>query len=396
MLKSQINSIINQVQYWFSQAKANKPEEVLYELPHNLRETFKQTLDKLSTPLPYQTAIQEALTSAILNWQNQPNAPNSLVFLGNPVEPIAQILKESVNIWKPQDCQLITPIDWSIRPSHPQQLTEQLRKALDPYRTAPDDPHSTESESNISHRVILIPSLEQCFLRCIQGWEGIEILRNIINQNCDYFWVVGCNQWTWTFLDAVCQNGAYFEQLEHFPALEGEQLCQWLLSVQSEAIASQMSWSEHRSYWNSLDGVASGVSSIAAHLWLQSLRIREVDLPDNNSSEQEISSAILKTSLNQADESTFVKLQLINPILPELPVLSTTDRYLLHCLLIHGGLTLPQLTLSLGEQESLIQAQLQSLLRKGIIFKQSNLIRVNPAYYPTLKTELSNNAFLIT
>ncbi len=395
MLKSQINSFINQVQYWFSQAKATNPEEVLYQLPDNLRETFKQTLEQLSTPLPYQTAIQEALTSALINWQNNPNAPNSLVILGSPVESIGSILMESLEIWKPQECELVTPINWSIRPTDPQQLTEQLKKALKPYDRPSENHKPKASKSKISNQVIVIPSLEQCFLRCIQGWEGIEELRNLINQNRYYFWVIGCNQWTWKFLDAVCQNSSYFEQLESLPALEANELCQWLLSVQPEEIASQMSWSDHQSYWKSLESVSSGISSVAAHLWLDSLRIREVDLPNNQSEKVDKSPSILETFLDDSDESMLVKIQLINPIFPRFPSLSANDRYLIHCLLIHGQLNLPQIILSLGEQESLIKSHLQFLLREGMILKKNNLFQVCPAYYPNLKTELSNNNFLI-
>jgi hypothetical protein len=393
MIKSQINSFINQIKYQFSQAKASKPEEILYPLPDDLKKKFKQAFEQLSIPSPYQTFIQKAITEGIINWQNSSQNPNSLVILGNPVESIDQILIESLKNWNPEDYQVIIPINWPIRSTQPQQITEQLKKALEPYQISAKD--KQKSSLDCPQKVILIPCLAQCFLRCIGGWEGIELLRNIIDKNNNYFWIIGCNQWTWTFLDSVCQNNAYFDHIESLPCLEGQPLSEWLLSVQPEAITSQLSWSDHQSYWNSLSSVSSGISSIAAYLCLDSLRVQEVDLSSENKEQINQYNAILETEIGESQEKKSVKIRGINPILPELPSLKSQDRYLLYCLVIHGGLTLPQLILSLGEQESLIQSQLQYLLREGIIIKNNDFFQVYPPYYPNLKTELSNNNFLI-
>ncbi len=123
-------------------------------------------------------------------------------------------------------------------------------------------------------------------------------------------------------------------------------------------------------YYEKLTDIAQGISNVAGDLWWRSLKIENID----------------------ADKISY---SITRPKLPDLPSLIVEDRYLLYSLLFHGGMSLAHLTTSLGKSESIVKSRTQYLLQAGVIGKEQNLLYVNPAYYPRLKSILSNNNFLI-
>ncbi|MEL6440637.1 MAG: hypothetical protein AAFQ80_15450 [Cyanobacteria bacterium J06621_8] len=84
------------------------------------------------------------------------------------------------------------------------------------------------------------------------------------------------------------------------------------------------------------------------------------------------------------------------PGLPNLPDLEPADQYLLYSLLMHGDLTNAALAKSLGDLESLVHARVQVLRHEGIIEQRENILKINPIYYPRIKSELAANNFIIT
>ena len=134
-----------------------------------------------------------------------------------------------------------------------------------------------------------------------------------------------------------------------------------------------------KSYFENLADNSSGISSVAASLWLRSLRYEwnsDTDTPEDDFEPP--------FSLNQT-----------KPKLPDLPNLISEDRYILYSLLLHGGMTLSQLALSLGEDESPVKARVQVLVQANLIDRSKSLLFINPAYYPKLKNLLSRNNFLV-
>ena len=81
--------------------------------------------------------------------------------------------------------------------------------------------------------------------------------------------------------------------------------------------------------------------------------------------------------------------------MPELPELVATDFYLLYSLLLHGGMSLSHLALSMGKNQSLVKARTQYLLQAGVIYKEQDILMICPSYYPKLKSILNNNNFLV-
>jgi hypothetical protein len=368
MMGAKLRSAINWFQSGLSQAKTTNPDNLLDSPPEGIIQEFAEKINRLSHPVDYTTSIQEVLKTALTNWQQNTNSANSLVVLGCPVEPIAGILQGSLTGELSKDLQVINPLGSWRRTTDASALVKVIEEVLS------SDPHQ---------ELIVIPCLAQCFLRCIGGWEGIEFLQNAVVHDQSKFWLIGCNSWAWSFLDQVCQISAYLEEVHYLPQLKGKALEQWLAPVTQELATQDNEEDTNLADSKSLASLADGVSSVAAFLWLQRLRMRAADIPD----------AVCESP--GVTQEMASNLQQTKPILPSLPDLTAIDRYLLHSLLVHGQITRTHLAFSLGESEQLVRSRVQMLLRAGVIIQQQEQLSLYPAYYPSLKTELNNNNFLI-
>ena len=391
MLDAKIQSSIHWFQSWLSQAKTTNPDNLLNKPPEEIIQEFSQKLGKLSPPLEYRTTIQETLTSALASWQKNVTAANSLVILGCSVEPIAQIIQESLTDELSKSLQIIHPLALCKRSPDCSSLKTAISEAFSSETQSQSADYGGDSNAELTQRqtLVVIPCLAQCFLRCIEGWESIEFLQNAVVKDKSRFWLIGCNYSAWTFLDQVCQVSAYLEQVQPLPKLKGDALQKWLAPVTQELAAEDNDADTNLAYCKSLASLASGVSSVAAQLWLQALRIRAADIPDAVSESQP---ALTPQGVTLEIP---VNLRQTKPILPSLPDLTATDRYLLHSLLLHGQMTRTDLAMSLGESEQIVRSRVQMLQRAGVIVQQQEQLNIYPAYYPSLKTELINNNFLL-
>lgn len=422
-MDARLRSWLHGLEAWLARAKttATDPEEVLEAPPDAIVAQLAQAMGALSPPSSYRETVRTRLAEAIDGWRSQRDAENSLVFLSSPVEPLEPILQASLTNWQHDMVTLVQPLPGCRRLDDPLALQAQLYNAFDPEKAVPsgqqdgeDDREGYPRDDTLSDRytVIVVPALETFFLRCIQGWEGIEYLQNLVVQDRSRFWVFGCNHWGWAFLDRVCQISAYLEQVESLPKLSGEELQVWLgplllqfseddapdqeKSVAAEEAADDAPEIGSHASWNALAGLAGGTASVAAQLWLSSLRVKAEEvaaLTEDGALEAE-NLTVLKAGSQDLDERSLA-LHLSKPILPSLPSLTILDRYLLHSLLIHGFLSRQQLALSLGEAENQVRSRVQVLRRAGVIIQQGDWLAVHPTHYPKLRGELSNNNFLI-
>ncbi|MEC4895357.1 MAG: hypothetical protein SAL07_10365 [Oscillatoria sp. PMC 1051.18] len=324
----------------------------LEELPEEIASESRQAIADLAAPEPYRQVVTNAVTEAVSKWQAGAETANSLVFLASPIENLAKLLDEvilnseilvdvSVNCFGQQ-----RPNDLS---KIPKELAELLKK----------------SES----KIIVIPSLSQCFLRCIGGLDGIVYLREQVLENTQVFWLIGCNYWTWEYLDYLCQIRAYFEEEISLPVLTWEEIQDWLepAAKRINADVSKEIPELQRIYLEKLAGVYLGIPAVAACLWLRSLHYH----PES------------KTVIRRKHS------------LPDLPSLNSSDRYLLYALLLHEKMNLSALATSLGESQSVIRADVQKLRKLSLIEANYSQLNINPLYYPKLRLELSQNNFLV-
>ncbi|MBF2057318.1 MAG: MarR family transcriptional regulator [Cyanobacterium sp. T60_A2020_053] len=394
------------IKSWLTQNQNNSDNEEkspFVEVSRALVNKLNRKIDNLSSPQGYQKGIRDELTQRIEDWQNNLDGSNSLVVLGNPVENIAQIISDSISEWQnPLKLKIITPFSLHQRPSPITNIKKEIKQAFKisadlTIKQPENQQESEEKQEDLEQRIslIIIPNLDQCFLRAIGGWESIIILRNIVVDNPHCFWLMGCNHWAWNFLDLVCQIKAYFGEGLPLPSLTGEELGHWLEDLAPTTIEAQfwknlnlsqddssnVSEEERRkTYWHDLAIESQGVSSIAVSLWLQSLRLAKEVVENENINDLNIENLDFRQ---------------VKPCLPMLPPLSSTERYLLHAVLIHGRINRPHLALSLGESESHIEAKIQNLLRLGVLQKRLGALVVQPAYYEKVKNELANNNFFV-
>jgi len=378
-------------QQWQVPPAVTETEAQWAALPAGMLQGLTQQLQSLPPPSPYETAIQLATREALQAWQANPETvSNCLVVLGAPVDAIALMLKESL-----QDYLLDYEVGFFLsgyhRPPNALEITDHLERELAPQSLPDDDPPTapvTQSEVHASRpQVNVIPNLEPCFLRCIQGWQGIEYLQNRITQDDARFWVVGCNHWAWTFLDKVCQVGAYLERTVALPQLSGADLAAWLqpmaevvLPRSADASLTLQIASDDDDFWQGLASVSAGHATTAAYVWLQTLQIEAAQLSPEGTLPPDL---------------TELEIVPRKPKLPSLISLEALDRYLLHALLLHGEMTRSHLALSMGEDERMIRSRVQVLRREGLIRQTGRRLTVHPAHYPKLHSELGNNNFLI-
>lgn len=392
MIQSVLPHVRQQIQSWFTKAqKVTEPDEDLIGLPDTLLAELSQRLETLSSPLTYQTTIQEAIATRVATWQKNLEAANHVVILAHPVEAIAKILEDSFAHWEnPPALEIVTPFPALHRPRNPLTLSQRIQKALQPYphihlNPSQEADHSLDVDALEERQtLIVIPCLEQCFLRSIGGWESVELLRDLMIQNPHCFWAIGCNHWAWDFLDFVCQVSAYFSEIQTLPKLDATLLEEWLNPITQTLVVPKLLSGEDpeptKTYWEALASQSSGVSQIATYLWLQSLRIKPDAVTDDE-----------VPSLNNPE----MVLYETKPSLPSLPTLEPSDRYLLHSVLIHGSITRRHLALSLGESESQIQARVQWLLRADLLEAKQGGLSLQPSHYQKVVRELSNNNFFV-
>ncbi len=377
ILSTQMNfslfSFLNQIQSFFSQAETPITNPTWEEIPENVRAELKKLMSQLPHPPAQVTEIEREIITRLKAWEVDKDE-NHLVILGSPVSNLEGLIRASFPEHHLKGVEVIYPFSSLKFREQTSEISQQLKTAIK--RTMQSHYSSLFQTSQESKtKIIVIPNLEKCFLRCIGGWEGIIWLREHIVNTPHSFWLVGCNYWSWSFLDYVCQINAYLEAKMNLSSLSGDELWEWLNPV-IESFIPEEKEKKSSFFWETLAALSEGKSEVAMALWLQSLQM-SVDEEDQDHKEE------------------MTQLKLKTPSLPKLKVLSAENRYILHSLLLHGEMTRSSLAMSLGEKQENIQARIQVLLRDNLIKKQDGLLSVTPLYYPKIKQELSQNNFLI-
>ncbi|MEL6786938.1 MAG: hypothetical protein AAFO76_05900 [Cyanobacteria bacterium J06607_15] len=367
--------------------ETQEPERSLIELPTAVRKKLVDAVEDLPSNPADQEAIANTLDEAYERWRENPtNSNNSLVILSSPVTAVSRILSETLEDWTQQKQIALKLLPFKHRPRELKAIKSKLEHHL--YRD------SSQDEDEQSLEVMVIPNLSWCFLRSLEGLEGIEYLQSLLcNSRHSRFWIIGAGQVGWQYLNSVCALEAYCGQVFVLPPLKPESLESWLSPIVEDL---QVEFDEPRldqkildgdrnnqiSYFNRLADISKGVATVAVQAFLKSISCEQVE------EEKE-------KSKNQDDAPKSQNLVAQTPKLPKLSELSPTDRYLLYSLLLHGDLTIAALAESLGDAESEVQARVQLLRREGIVEQRDLVLKINPIYYPKIKQELASNNFII-
>lgn len=391
-----MGTLFNRFETWFldrrktllsrfstDEQETQEPEKSLIELPPSLASKLVAAVDKLPTDNPDMEAIQSKLDEAFEKWRSNPEvADNSVVILSSPVTTVSRTLTESLQDWASEREIPLRPLQWMGRPEKAEDIPTKLRQQLG---------RGLVTAESKQQEVVVISNLSWCFLRCVDGLEGIDYLQDVLLQDDSRFWVIGGGKVGWEYLDHVSHLKAYCGEYLELPRLTAEQLQAWFEPIVSEFDIHfskpniEFSNSEENEtyqsrYFQKLADLSEGVNTVAVQIFLSSIRYQDKDTDKEDNEENKKTEEILEAQ---------------NPELPNLPRLNPEEHYILYSLLLHGDLTLSALSESLGDEKTLVKGQVQMLRRKGLIEQKRGILTINSIHYPRLKSELANNNFII-
>ncbi|WP_138429198.1 hypothetical protein [Fodinibius saliphilus] len=154
---------------------------------------------------------------------------------------------------------------------------------------------ATIKESD-NRKVVVIESIQNCFIRDINGFKAIEKLAYLISETREnIFWMVSCSRYAWSFLDKILQISEYFSHISKSDSLNEEQIEQIILSrhqasgyslhfepddqIMQSRTYRKIKGQEHEvqehlkeEYFEKLTRLAEGNPSIAMIFWIRSIR----------------------------------------------------------------------------------------------------------------------------
>ncbi|BAY85263.1 hypothetical protein NIES267_47620 [Calothrix parasitica NIES-267] len=362
---------------WYSKDRnqIQEPVKSLIELPPDVINKLVAATEKLSDNPTDTEAIRSCINEAFEEWRNCPkSAENSIVILTSPVMVVSRIVIKILEDWATNKQVNIRILPWNARPSDPDSIQSQLQQYIE---------QEAKETTNEQIEVMVIPNLSWCFLRSMDGLDGIDYLQKMLLHDSSRFWIIATGQISWDYLNSISDIEADCGRVSSLRKLESNDLKSWLQPIISELnitfanprLESQILEGDkdnETTYFEDLISVSRGVSVIALQAFLASI---SYEIPDEG---------------NQKGI-----LQAQSPELPNLPELESADHYILYFLLLHGDITLPALAYSIGDSESKVRKRIKFLRSQGLIKEQNEILKVNSIYYPKLKQELLNNNFVI-
>ncbi|MGD1936902.1 MAG: hypothetical protein ACFCA4_05035 [Cyanophyceae cyanobacterium] len=309
-----LQSILQSIQTWFRNrlqplfgwspvetVKAAPSEEILLQLPNELRQELLEQLHELPSNPTHLEQLTEDFTSFFDSWDQRycatdtsPNwniegCGNVWIIVGASTSDSPMVIADFIQDLADSSYQYkklpIQSCQYGSRPGN-----NELRKYLQTQfgHRLP----SPESDRAIA----VIPCLENHFLRNIDGLEGIDYLRDSLLTDTSIFWIIGVGQVAWQYLQAISALESYSDHVTHLEKLSGEQLEQWFKAVTTELDISfkssslraepsdnDLSW--RTQYFKSLARESKGVDAVAVQLFLETLQLREETAEDNETKE---------------------------------------------------------------------------------------------------------------
>ena len=362
---------------WYTKDRdrIQEPTKSLVELPPSLREELVTAVNKLPDNPTDIEAIRACIGDSFEQWRSNPSSNNnSIVIVTSPVMVVSRIIIEIIEPWAKQEQALVNILPWNERPNNADLIQIELEKYIE---------QKAKKTASKQTEVMVIPNLAWCFLRSMDGLDGIDYLQKMLLHDSSRFWVIAAGQITWDYLNSITDIEADCGKVTALEKLESDSLQQWLEPVISELnitfakpdLESQIldaDCDNETIYFKDLASVSEGVSVVALQAFLASINY-EIE--------------------SESEEYGGLKAQ--SPELPKLPDLNSLDHYILYFLLLHGDLTLSALAYSISDRESRIRKRIKFLREEGLVEEQDEILKVNPIYYPNIKQELINNNFVI-
>ncbi|MGC1310030.1 MAG: hypothetical protein WA885_22610 [Phormidesmis sp.] len=224
---------------WFAKGDQQKPDsgEALAELPDEIANDVIAEANQLPVSPEEEKTVAEALKRAICEWKEHPKiAPNSLVVLGHPISSVSRILIDGIEKYASDHKGVKLPVnllDWVERPPNSKKISTQIKEKLGQPGRDRDDckAGSDRQEESPDLNLAIIPNLCWCFLRSVEGLEGIDYMQDTLLCDRTQFWVIGSGQVGWDYLNSTLKFDAYCGNAVALPGLTGEELQAWLNPV---------------------------------------------------------------------------------------------------------------------------------------------------------------------
>ncbi|MBN2551274.1 MAG: hypothetical protein JXB06_00830 [Spirochaetales bacterium] len=249
----------------------------------------------------------------------------------------------------------------------------------------------------------LLPRLERCFLR---STEGLDLVRSFLARVLSGRMgrgIVGCDSWAWSFLahagpartcstittqafdaqrlkllfarciDADGGSASAFRQADNGAHL-----------LRTDQDQDETDPGGAETFWRRLAAHARGNIGIAAAWWRRALRtLPEGDLKEDRSDAQ-----------GPRQETVWVTPweDLQRPVLPE--EAGETERFVLHALLLHGGLEAQRLTAILPAERAAVIQALAGLAEAQLVEQRAEQWRVTAWGYPAVRGALTSDDYL--
>ena len=362
---------------WYTKDRnqIQEPTKSLVELPPAIRQKLIEATNKLADNPTDTKTIRTSINEAFEQWQKNPQkAENSIVILTSPVMVVSRIVINILENWTEEKQISVKILPWNERPDDSEYIQSKLQKYLE------QEPEIIDKQP----RVVVIPNLNWCFLRSMDGLDGIDYLQEMLLHDSNRFWIVATGQITWDYLNSISDIEADCGRVVCLPKLESNNIKEWLQPIISDLnitfadprLESQILEGDKDAesiYFEDLASISRGISVIALQAFLASINYQPPD----------------------EDNEQRGTLEAQSPELAKLPDLESTHHYLLYFLLLHGDITLSALAHSIGDKESKVRKQIKFLRSEGLVESTGEILKVNPIYYPKLKQELINNNFII-
>lgn len=248
-----------------------------------------------------------------------------------------------------------------------------------------------------NRRPLLIPDLEHWFIRDSNGLDLIRALAEKLLKN-EVRCLVGCASWSWPFLCHV----APLELLHPLilAPLDAGKLNQWLSSsayIDTNTVLFRQADNgcpifekpdhdtdaERSKYLEYLSAHAQGTPGLAMAYWRHSLRTPpSPDTKSDDTASQESSKTLWVKPWNDLDW-------------PAIPTPgSNADDFVLHAVLLHGGLALELLSRVTGLPQHDVTRSVGNLTNAGLLDVHDSRLQITPLGYPSVYRQLRAEGFL--
>ncbi|MEO0770061.1 MAG: hypothetical protein AAFY72_11630, partial [Cyanobacteria bacterium J06649_4] len=196
-----------------------EPEEALAQLPNETSDGHKAAINELPPHPVEQEAILKQVDDAIAHWQAHPHlANNSIVILAHPVSPVARVLTEGLDqlCTQSENSLPVKLLDWVERPPNIKQVKSEIEEKLgwaesdfpsedgisdDHNQNSQESGETSKTENSAKEKgLAVIPNLGWCFLRSVEGLEGVDYLQETLLSDRTQFWIIGSGQVAWEYL----------------------------------------------------------------------------------------------------------------------------------------------------------------------------------------------------